>query len=258
MNENDRAWNVWAERCASGCQDKSHGPQDQPKCLDPSITNLRERPANTTSKDSGKCLSEEFDFSRSDRMDNCTVDRDSRFQEPDHSTIANRKLGSLLPEHDEICSRTETVLPLKVEMRTAEFLRMINSCGFGEVLTERNLRRQRRAFEGVDAGRGRINVVKYFAALCSRRRRKRSTGDLSVHDLETMLKTQNFRCALSGERLTPDDVALDHIVPISEGGTFDVDNSQLVTRAANRAKHTMFQQDFLDLCQRVTKHCGHQ
>ena len=33
-----------------------------------------------------------------------------------------------------------------------------------DALTERNLRRQRRAFHGVDAGRGRINIVKYVAA----------------------------------------------------------------------------------------------
>jgi 5-methylcytosine-specific restriction endonuclease McrA len=68
-----------------------------------------------------------------------------------------------------------------------------------------------------------------------------------------MLEQQRYRCALTGDRLTPENLALDHIVPISEGGGFDVENSQLVTRDANRAKHTMSQSDFVQLCKNVSQ-----
>lgn len=65
------------------------------------------------------------------------------------------------------------------------------------------------------------------------------------------LEQQDYRCALSGVHLTPSNAALDHIVPVSEGGTDDVENLQWLDKIVNRAKSTLSQDEFIEMCRRV-------
>ena len=73
-------------------------------------------------------------------------------------------------------------------------------------------------------------------------------GTIVVKNLRKLLEQQGYRCALTGEELTPDDCSLDHIVPVSKGGSHHMDNVQLVTRAANWAKGSMTMDEFLSMC----------
>ena len=257
MNEIDQNWRVWAERSALSCQDQSPPSPNKPTCMDENTSGLCCRPKNSTSPLVEREDEEGPNSFDHDHLGYCTCGRDPRIEEPHDWPIAKRKLDSMLSEQSEIGEGAETDVCLKPQMRVTDFVALVNSSGFGQVVTERNVLRHRRAFREVDAGRGRINVIAYIAAMSSRRSRKRKTEDVSVQDLETLLERQDFRCALTGESLTPENVALDHIVPISEGGSFSVANSQLVTRIANRAKHTISQDEFVILCKRVTQtHAG--
>ena len=47
---------------------------------------------------------------------------------------------------------------------------------------------------------------------------------------------------------------LDHIVPKSKGGTNELDNCNIATAKANRAKSDMTLEEFIDLCKSVVKH----
>lgn len=71
---------------------------------------------------------------------------------------------------------------------------------------------------------------------------------LSVKTLMRKLEEQGGRCALTGRPLHPDDCALDHIDPLSGDGAHDISNLQIVTQQVNRAKGTMSQQEFIDMC----------
>jgi 5-methylcytosine-specific restriction endonuclease McrA len=75
---------------------------------------------------------------------------------------------------------------------------------------------------------------------------------VSWRQLHQMLEKQSFKCALSGQTLTPETASLDHKVPLSKGGTHSIDNFWIISDKANAAKGTMTASEFIELCQRVT------
>jgi len=80
---------------------------------------------------------------------------------------------------------------------------------------------------------------------------KTKTEKLGTKDLREMLERQGHKCALTGRPLTPENCAMDHIVPLSRGGTHTKDNAQLVAAEVNKAKGTMLEQEFIQLCREV-------
>src|SRR3990172_7058804 len=65
---------------------------------------------------------------------------------------------------------------------------------------------------------------------------------LETAEIMTLLLRQNFRCALTGQSLTPSNAALDHIRPICRGGSHTIRNMQALLDTVNRAKATMTQE----------------
>lgn len=61
------------------------------------------------------------------------------------------------------------------------------------------------------------------------------------------------KCALTGVdiNMETDEYCLDHIIPVSKGGTNELDNMQVVCSKANAAKSDMTMDEFLDLCESV-------
>ena len=60
-------------------------------------------------------------------------------------------------------------------------------------------------------------------------------------------------CALTGRKLTNENISLDHITPVSLGGKTEISNLQFVTLGANRAKGIMSNTELLSLCQDIVK-----
>lgn len=73
----------------------------------------------------------------------------------------------------------------------------------------------------------------------------------TTKDLLDLIKSQEYRCQLSGVFIEPHTSALDHKIPISSGGTDEVANLQWVSYEVNRAKGSMSQEDFITMCKRV-------
>ena len=147
------------------------------------------------------------------------------------------------------------------DLRPSEVVRLLNSTPLGSVINDRQLYRHRQKAPWIQTSRRRIDFMSYMAWLVARRRhhtrrKRRVTGreTLSLNDLRELLRQQKFRCALSGEILTPTNFALDHIIPIANGGEFTVTNSQLVLKTVNRAKNTMNEQEFIEMCRKVATH----
>ncbi len=67
-------------------------------------------------------------------------------------------------------------------------------------------------------------------------------------------KTQRGRCALTGERLTADNSAIDHILPVSRGGTHQISNLRWLTRDVNYSKGALTDIEFFSLCESVLKY----
>ncbi len=64
-------------------------------------------------------------------------------------------------------------------------------------------------------------------------------------------------CYLTGEPIDLSEMSkysLDHIIPISKGGTSTLDNLGLATKIANQAKSDLTKEEFLALCVKVLQH----
>jgi hypothetical protein len=72
--------------------------------------------------------------------------------------------------------------------------------------------------------------------------------------LRGLIEKQQFRCALSGQFLTPNEAALDHVLPYEAGGRHEPDNVQWVHQDVNNMKGQMRQEVFLQWCVKIAEH----
>lgn len=77
------------------------------------------------------------------------------------------------------------------------------------------------------------------------------TETISRHDILRLLEQQSYRCALSGRGLLPSTTALDHTMPMSRGGRHVVGNAQALQKEVNRAKGTLTNEEFIQICREV-------
>ena len=72
--------------------------------------------------------------------------------------------------------------------------------------------------------------------------------------IRQLIEDQQYRCAMTGIELSPDDANLDHIVPISAGGEHVMGNVQVVHRVINQMKSTLPKDDFINWCRKIVLH----
>jgi 5-methylcytosine-specific restriction endonuclease McrA len=90
-----------------------------------------------------------------------------------------------------------------------------------------------------------------FKLIANRTNQRCSKGKIRAKDLWRMAKKQALCCPISGEKLTRENISLDHIIPIANGGTNALSNLRLVTLKVNTAKHTMSDAEFFSFCQNI-------
>ncbi len=81
----------------------------------------------------------------------------------------------------------------------------------------------------------------------------RPAGKPTAKKMRALLEWQDCRCALTRRELTPENCTADHIIAVSAGGSDAMENMQLVTAEANRAKGTLGQDEFIALCRDVCR-----
>lgn len=83
---------------------------------------------------------------------------------------------------------------------------------------------------------------------------RRSSGQVATPaELMKLLKQQEYRCALTGEKLTPNTAELDHKTPKSKGGEDSLPNLQWLDKTVNRMKGRMTVEEFVAVCKRVVQ-----
>ena len=80
-----------------------------------------------------------------------------------------------------------------------------------------------------------------------------SEDRVSAAMLKSVLEIQEYKCALSGKRLTPKTAVLDRKIPLSKGGTNHISNLQWLDSMVNKAKGSMDCDEFVDMCKSVAK-----
>ena len=91
------------------------------------------------------------------------------------------------------------------------------------------------------------NLVK-----CSNRFYKDSK--ITPFDLWKIAKRQKLICPVTGQKLTTENISLDHIIPRSKGGLNIPSNIRLTTKSVNFSKRNMTDKEFYDLCINVVKY----
>ncbi len=84
----------------------------------------------------------------------------------------------------------------------------------------------------------------------------RPTGKINVKTVLQLLSWQDYRCALTGRQLSPEEASLDHIVPVRDGGEHVIENTQILHRDINRAKSILSNGEFIEMCRDVVSHLG--
>ena len=80
---------------------------------------------------------------------------------------------------------------------------------------------------------------------------KKPDGKVNADNVLRLLEYQQYHCALSGRKLTPQIAALDHIVPIRYDGEHTIENTQVLHKDVNRAKGSLTNSEFIQLCHEV-------
>jgi 5-methylcytosine-specific restriction endonuclease McrA len=126
-----------------------------------------------------------------------------------------------------------------------------------EATWDRSLRRclsiTKRSVLDFQASAWRIRVRGMQASL---NKRGQTGGIVTKRQLFNLLESQQYKCAITGDQLTPENCSADHIVPVSRGGSFDITNIQLVTKSANRWKSTMTHDEMIELAKRIVEHAS--
>lgn len=101
--------------------------------------------------------------------------------------------------------------------------------------------------------------AKYFVRETNsgRRHMKNRKGNVRVRQLLEKLNQQGNACAISGLPISESDADIDHIIPVSRGGSSEIENLQWVSRKINRMKGSMTSEEFVDMCLMVAKHTLH-
>lgn len=68
------------------------------------------------------------------------------------------------------------------------------------------------------------------------------------------------KCYLTGKEIdiTKDSYQLDHITPVSKGGTGEINNMGICIPEANQSKSDMLIEEYLDLCKSVLENFGYK
>ena len=78
--------------------------------------------------------------------------------------------------------------------------------------------------------------------------------NITASQVLDLVKDQDFHCAISGRKLTPETASLDHIVPLGRGGEHSIENVWVVDHRINLAKGTMTVEEFVSMCRDVVQH----
>jgi 5-methylcytosine-specific restriction endonuclease McrA len=254
MNEFNSSMEVCSERCVGKCENESSAVSEKERSVEANASLSVHRAANTVSASFEMRVFEQVKQLEMFDLEGCTNQSEKRPKNEGAEYAQQRDVG-IRAENKSIGYSTQGHLDCgRIVLRPSQLKRLINEAGLGNVLNERQVLRYRKETPQIESENGGIHLIRFVAALCRRRTKgalaaQRST--VSLPDLYALLEKQNYRCALTGDVLSPDDVAIDHIVPISSGGDFSIENSQLVSKAANRAKHTLSQAAFITLCKQV-------
>lgn len=75
----------------------------------------------------------------------------------------------------------------------------------------------------------------------------------SDYEKKTIYAKSDGKCEICGRQVKFKDMTVDHKIPLTKGGTNELENLQLAHLGCNRAKADMLYEEFLSLAQNIVK-----
>jgi hypothetical protein len=75
-------------------------------------------------------------------------------------------------------------------------------------------------------------------------------------ELVSLVEDQSYCCNLTGWEMKPETASLDHKTPVSRGGDHSIENLQVLDYRVNKAKGTMTNEEFVEMCCAVARRAG--
>lgn len=191
---------------------------------------------------------------KSESNGNCVVSGIMKNIETEY--VKKKEKGIELKRTEKV-KRNQEYLKKKYQKRSEKRLLKRNECvNRGEY----NIKKEERRKISKDRHREerrrykvRYKRIHYFKHI-SKVHNKRSGGYvLKPMELWGLLKRQRMLCGLTGRRLNRDNISLDHIVPLSKGGSNEPSNLRFVHIDANTFKMDMDDSDLLELAKDIVR-----
>lgn len=110
-----------------------------------------------------------------------------------------------------------------------------------------------------------LNKNKFYRKIASFTKTLKHKGGKMTEEVNTKSVLKKIgktpKCYLTGRPINLNKSStyqFDHIIPKSKGGTNDLANLGIACKEANIAKHNLYLDDFIKLCQDVLEHNGYQ
>lgn len=178
------------------------------------------------------------------------------------SECVEKKEKDIKLKRTERVSRNREYLKRKYKKRSEKRLLKRNDCvNRGDY----NIKKEERRKVSKDRKREekrryklKYRKVHYFKHI-SKVHNSRSGGYvLRPIELWGLLKRQRMLCGLTGRRLNRDNISLDHIVPLSKGGSNEPSNLRFVHIDANTFKMDMDDNGLLELAKDIVRTLGYR
>lgn len=101
----------------------------------------------------------------------------------------------------------------------------------------------------------KFKTMVYAANFYFKKKSKLTVYQLTALDLWKIAKRQKLKCALTGVKLDSYNISLDHIIPISRGGTNEPSNIQLIQADINSVKFNFLMPELIEIVKSILKHC---
>lgn len=102
----------------------------------------------------------------------------------------------------------------------------------------------------------KIKRTKTFKYLAANMNYWYKNGIITSFDLWKIAKRQKLLCPFTGQKLTVENISVDHFISKSKGGLNIPSNIRLVVKSINTAKQTMTDDEFINLCKCVVNYAG--
>ena len=174
------------------------------------------------------------------------------------SECVEKKEKDIKLKRTEKEKRSQEYLKRKYKKRSEKLLLKRNDCNsIDEYKIKKEVKRSKRKEER-RRYKARYKRIHYFKHI-SKVHNKRSGGYvLRPIELWGLLKRQRMLCGLTGRRLNRDNISLDHIVPLSKGGSNEPSNLRFVHIDANTFKMDMDDNGLLELAKDIVRTLGYR